>query len=211
MGYRLLTQGILIIASLVIVFSVIQPALERIKVKQSELQQYTDTINRAAQFNAKLRELIGRRDSFSRQDMQSLEKFIPTQIDSLRIMSEIAGIFSSRGIRVNSMVAGDIANPMTNFAFEDSILARQMQPHMNLSYQDYEVVFVSTYEEMREILMLTESSNSLFEIVDLTFEVGGSASVNRQGAVVPTLQRQDDMLTIKIVFRTFGLPVNTNI
>lgn len=210
MGYRLITQGVLIIASLVIIVAFVQPTFSVIKDKQSELQQYTDTIDRVAQFNMKLQELIQKRDSFSRQDMQALERFIPTEIDSLKIMSEIAGIFSSRGITVTSMIANDVADPLNDVAFENTILAQSAVPNLDLSYQDYEVVFVATYDQLRDILILTEASNSLLEVVELSFDAVGTSEVDREGNVVPSQQGKNDALTVKLILRTFGLPVNTN-
>lgn len=209
MGYRLITQGVLIIAALVIVFAFAQPELEKIKEKETKLQQYTEAIDKVSQVNQKLRELVQKRDSFSRQDMQALEKFIPTEIDSLKIMSEIAGIFSSRDITVTTMMAQEMVNPMTDVDFEDSVLAQQVGA-LNLSYQDYEVVFIATYEEMRDILLLTEASNSLFEVVELTFEATNGAAVDEDGNVAPALLNEEGKNTYMIIFRTFGLPINTS-
>ena len=209
MGYRLLTQGILIVASLVIIFAFIQPELSVIKEKQDELLKYSETLDKAAQFNARLRELIQRRDSFSQENMAALEKFMPTEIDPLRIMSEIAGIFSTRNITIVSLTANVPVAPIDDIAFEDSVLARSAS-QMNLAYQDYEVVFIATYPQMREVLRYAEASNSLFEVVELTFDTASEAQVDREGDATPSVATQNDNYTFKIIFRTFGLPVNTS-
>lgn len=209
MGYRLLTQGILIVASLVIIFAFIQPELSVIKEKQDELLKYSETLDKAAQFNARLRELIQRRDSFSQENMAALEKFMPTEIDPLRIMSEIAGIFSTRNITIVSLTANVPVAPIDDIEFEDSVLARAAS-QMNLAYQDYEVVFIATYPQMREVLRYAEASNSLFEVVELTFDTASEAQVDREGDATPSVATQNDNYTFKIIFRTFGLPVNTS-
>jgi len=209
MGYRLLTQGILIVASLVIIFAFIRPELSVIKEKQDELLQYSETLDKAAQFNARLRELIQRRDSFSQENMAALEKFIPTEIDPLRIMSEIAGIFSTRDITVVSLVPNVPVEPIDDVEFEDSVLARAAS-QMNLGYQDFEVVFIGTYPQMREVLRYAEASNSLFEVVELTFDTATEAQVDREGDATPSVASQNDNYTFKIIFRTFGLPVSTS-
>lgn len=210
MGYRLLTQAVLIIASLVVIFSFVQPSFGEIEKKQEELAEYRETIERASEFNAKLRQLIQRSDSFSRQDIQALERFVPTKIDSLKVMSEIAGIFSGRNITVTSMTAQQVVDPLSDVSLDDGILAEAELPNLDLSYQDYEVMFVANYQQMREILMLTEASNSLLEVVELSFDTTQIAEVDREGDAVAALQTQEDMIVFKLILRTYGLPVTTN-
>ncbi len=88
MGYKLISQIVLIVASLVIIFAFIKPSFADIKSIQDEMFQYKDTIAKAAQFNTLLSELIATRDGISPASMEALENFVPSKIDSLQIMKE---------------------------------------------------------------------------------------------------------------------------
>lgn len=209
MGYKLIGQFTLIIASLVILFAFVQPSLQNIKAKQDELFQYNEAIAKAAEFNARLRELTVIRDSFSSSNLDDLERFVPTSIDQLRTMSEIAGIFSSRDITVTSLLARDVVNPMTDVALESGVISESLLTS-NLSYQDFEVSFVGTYEQMKEVLMLTEASDSLLEVVELSFDTAPDAiDIDEEGNAVAQAGLGNH--NYKIIFRTYGLPIETNI
>jgi hypothetical protein len=209
MGYKLIGQFTLIIAALVILFAFVQPSLLSIKVKQDKLFQYNEAIAKAAEFNARLRELIAIRDSFSSSNLRDLERFVPTSIDQLRRMSEISGIFSSRGIIVTSLLAREVVDPMTDVAFESGVVTESFLTS-NLSYQDFEVTFTGTYEQMKDVLMLAEASDSLLEVGELSFNAAPTAAdVDREGNAVT--QTGPGTHSYKIIFRTYGLPIETNI
>jgi hypothetical protein len=209
MGYKLITQTVLIAASLVIIFAFIQPWLGEIKGKQDQLLEINETLARASQFNARLRELISIRDSFAQSDIDALEKFVPTSIDQLRTMSEIAGIFTLRGIAVKSMTAEEMVNPAQGDVEFESGIVPETSANADLSYQDYSVVFDGTYEQMRDVLLLTEASDSLLEIVDLHFNTTVKKEIDENGEItVPTGENE---FTFTIVFRTYGLPIETSI
>lgn len=208
MGYKLIAQLSLIAASLVLLFTFVQPTLGDIKSKQDELFRYNEAIAKASQYNARLRELITIRDSFSTTDLQSLEKFVPTEIDQLKIMSEIAGIFSNRMIVVNSMTAQEIINPTEDIAFESGIVEDTLM-YKDVSYQDFEVTFTGTYDQLREILMLTEASDTLLEIVELNFDSSRSAEITEEGD--PSRDAPSGQHIYTIIFRAYGLPIDTSV
>lgn len=207
MGFKLIGQIVLIIASLVTVFSFIQPTLREIKATQNEVAQYADATANAAQFNARLNELIAIRDSFSAEDIAALEKLVPVSIDQLKVMRSIESIFANRGVRITSLVAKDEVSPAGDVSFESSTVAQEPVNYSNVSYQDFEVTFGGTYEQLREILHFTETSDSLLEIMSLNFDTSTEVDVDEDGAVAPRLTA--DEYKFVIVFRTFGLPISS--
>jgi hypothetical protein len=208
MGYKLFAQLALIVAALVLLFAFVQPALGTIKVKQDELFEYNDAIEKVKQFNARLQELISIRDSFSGDDIQALEKFVPTQIDQLKVMSEIAGIFSSRNVPITLFTAGELVNPASDILLEHGILENG-ESYSNVTYQDFEVTFTGTYDQLREILMLTEASDSLLEVMELNFSTSVANEISEEGN--PAEQTPSGEHSYKIVFRTYGLPIDISI
>lgn len=204
MGYKLIAQLTLIVAALVLIFVYIQPALGEMKSRQDELFQLNETIAKATDFNVRLRELISIRDSFSSSDIRALEKFVPTEIDQLKTMSEIAGIFSSRNITVHSLLAHEVVDPFGDISFESGVVT-DSGVYTDLSYQDFEVAFTGTYLDLRDVLMLTEASDSLLEVVELNFDTASDAVED----ATQNVARGEH--AYNIVFRTYGLPIDTNI
>jgi hypothetical protein len=208
MGFKLIAQLTLITAALVLVFLYIRPTLGDIKEKQNELFEYNEAIAKASDFNALLQELIAERDKISETDLRALEKFVPTEIDQLRIMSEISGIFYTHAIQINKMTAHDEVLPQLNVELESDIIMDKSGSR-DLSYQDFDVNFKGTYEQLRMVLAFTEASDSLLEVVELTFDEETEAAVDENGEAIA--QVGDDEHNFQIVFRTYGLPIQANI
>ncbi len=204
MGFKIIAQFTLIVAALIIIFAYIQPSLAEMRAKQDNLDQYNEAISKAAEFNARLRELISIRDSFSPSDLESLEKFLPAKIDELKIMSEITGIFSNSSIPITEMTSDDVVSPVEDVALESGIEA-EAGSIPNLSYQDFEVTFNGTYEELRWVLMNTEASDSLLEVIELSLATPENDEIDEDGNVIEQLPNGDH--AFKIIFRTYGLPV----
>lgn len=207
MGFKLIAQLTLITAGLVLIFAYIQPSLADMKTKQDELQEYNDAVAKASEFNARLRELINIRDSFSANDIRALEKFVPTEIDQLKIMSEIAGILSSRNITITKMMAHEIVDPLEGIELETGVIP-EGGIYSDLSYQDFEVTFRGTYTDLRDVLVYTEASDSLLEVTELNFDTSTEAEIDEQGN--PIDNSRDGIHVYNIVFRTYGLPLTTN-
>jgi hypothetical protein len=195
MGFKLIAQLTLITAAVVLVFLYIRPTLAEIKEKQTE-------------FNDLLRELILTRDSFSQSDLRALEKFVPTEIDQLRIMSEISGVFSSNNVAITKMTAHDLVSPQLNVELEGDIIM-DANGSRELSYQDFEVHFKGTYEQLRTVLALNEASDSLLEVVELSFGGESQATVDENGEAIAEVGESEH--NFKMVLRTYGLPIQANI
>jgi hypothetical protein len=207
MGYKLIAQITLIVAAFVIVFSFTQPSLQKIKVTQDELFQYSEAVSKASQFNARLRELISVRDSFSQDDLASLEKLMPATIDQLQIMKEIEDIFASKNIAVTSLSAQELVIPSTDVAVESDILV-ETPNNSKMSYQDFDVTFEGTYWDIRDLMLLIEASDSLLEVMELEFDTTPKADVGDADGEQVT-QDSTGIHTFSLILRAYGLPVTT--
>lgn len=207
MRYTLITQVALISVSLVIMFTFIKPMYAEIETIQDTLFQYKDAVSKASQFNARLRELIAIRDSFSSTDIAILDNFIPTQIDALAVMKDLETIFSQKEIELTSLTSAEAAAPLTAVTFEDN-MGFEGDPGLEgeLMYeeevdttqqQEFEAKFTGTYEDLKEVLFATESSSMLLEVSELTF-----AAVEEEGEEVQAPTGEYDFT---ISFRVYGL------
>jgi hypothetical protein len=200
MGFRLIVQVALIAASLVIFFTFVQPTLIKIKGVQDDIFQYKDAIDKASQFNARLRELVTIRDSFSQDDMRRLERFIPTNIDTLATMKDIEGIFTRTGANVISLSAKDLVAPSANRSFDDGNLGAVTDGALDLPYQDFIVSFQGDYWKLRDILAALEANDQLLEVVNLSFDLAQEQKIDtEQEAPQPSG-------TYSMTIRTYSMP-----
>lgn len=199
MRYSLITQVLLISISLVIVFTLIRPMLSEIRDIQDQVFVYSDTVAKASQFNARLQELIEIRDSFSGRDMIMLEKFMPTTIDTLAVMNDIESIFKTKEIPIISLTATEVVAPVTDIAFEGDVILEESQDD---NYQDYELTFAGTYEQLKEILLLLERNATLLEVIELEFEKNQSEEI---GSESKAEDLEEGMMSFALKLRTYSL------
>lgn len=199
MRYSLITQVLLISISLVIVFTLIRPMLSEIRDIQDQVFVYSDTVAKASQFNARLQELIEIRDSFSGRDMIMLEKFMPTTIDTLAVMNDIESIFKTKEIPIISLTATEVVAPVTDIAFEGDVILEESQED---NYQDYELTFAGTYEQLKEILLLLERNATLLEVIELEFEKNQSEEI---GSESKAEDLEEGMMSFALKLRTYSL------
>lgn len=203
MRYSLLTQVVFITISLVIMFTFIKPMFSEIKNLQDQEFIYSDAVAKAAQFNSRLQELIELRDSISRSDLAVLENFLPLEIDSLKVMNDIESVFRLKNIPITALTATDIVEPASDVSFETDVVLESAQA--GSKYQDFEVAFNSSYEEMKELLSLLEMNAALLEVVELTFEAQNPSDATVQ---------EDDALpegvsTYVLKLRAYGLQMSS--
>lgn len=195
MGFKLIAQIVLIVAAFVIIFTFILPTFDNIKSSQNELFLYEDAVSKAAEFNQRLRELISVRDSFSSSDLQTIELFVPTSINKVQVMMDIESIFANRDITISSLTAKEEVVP-------SSIVLEGQDTNIGdtgIVYQDYEILFTATYEQMKEMLMLLEANMTLLEVMELTFDTIVPVDPSAEGAP------QEGEYAFTLVVRAYGL------
>jgi hypothetical protein len=215
MRYSLIAQGLLIVVALTILVTFVKPMFADIGNTQNELSQYTDALAKATQFNRRLQELVSIRDGFPAEGMQKLEQFIPSSIDALHVMENIENIFALKNIPIKSMIAKDEVLPFSDVSFEGGYVDGVIQnsepiettPDQSVHQRDFEVTFVGTYANLKDILPMIESNAGLLEIVELDFEPATEATVD--GAVIEAADKQDGVYIFKMTIRAYSLATSS--
>lgn len=205
MRYTLITQVALIIISFVIILTFIKPMFSDIKESQDTLFQYKEAVSKASQFNARLQELIAIRDSFSQSDVALLEDFIPTEIDTLKIMKDIESIFAINGLEVASLMASDEVAPIGDTSLESDVIVSDLG--IDIYYREFELKFEGTYEDLKKVLMFTEANSSLLEVAELRFDTVADAQVAGDTEEIDAVEKSTHNFVI--VFRAYGLQASS--
>ncbi len=205
MRYSLLTQIVLIVISLVIIITVAKPMLTDIKNVQDEIVVYTDAVDKAKQFNARLQELIAIRDSFSQENMVRLERLLPTEIDVPKIMRDFESIFSQKQLSLSSISATDAAGGGSSveptYDENGELIASNDVP---LTYKNFKVAFTGSYKNLKDILGAAELNQALLEVVSLKFtQNSNTTDANVAGGTA----KDSDLFDFEIVYRVYGLAV----
>ena len=190
MGYKSITQIVLFITAVVLVLTYIQPTFIAIKETQDEIFQYSDASDKATELNAQLARLLGVEQSFRQSDMIALDEYLPTSLDDMEIMADVATMADASGIQVISLTSEEVALPAEDILFEGERIVSDGTSHLDV------VLEVSgTYQGFKNMLRLIEQNKYPLEIVDLAF---GDFSSDDDATIVTSIDELEGLYTMTL-------------
>jgi hypothetical protein len=199
MRFTLITQVLLLSLSSAIIFLFIKPAFGEIKTIQDNVLVYSDAVEKASDYNDRLKELLALRDSFSQNDLAKLERFIPSSIDDVAVMHEIEAIFASQGIEITTLSAKEVPVAVIQVFVEGGVLQENIDA--TTVAQDFEVVFTGSYDTLKVVLGVLESNARLLEVIGIQYGTVSTAPV----VVDEKMSQNPDDQRFTIKLRTYAL------
>lgn len=194
MEYKSITQIILVITSLVIIFTYIRPAFVDIESIQDEIFEYSNASDKAYELNNLLKHLIKTEQSFLNKDLIALSSYLPDNIDDMRVMSDIANIVEQSAMKMISLNSGELTSPTEDVFFEGEPVVSDGTTHL-----DFNLEVSGSYSGLKSLLRLLEQNKYPLEIIELSL---GNSSQESSGPTSVTVQRDREMYTI--VLRTYS-------
>jgi len=168
MGYKTITQLVLFITSLVIIFTYIQPSFITIKKTQDELDEYADASDKASELNTQLSQLLGTEQSFKRIDIAALEVYLPSSIDELAIMADITAMVEKSGAKVTTLVSNDLTSSEEDSEGDVVFAGERITPD-GTKHVDFDLSIETTYDSFKTMLKTFEQNKYPLEIIKLSF------------------------------------------
>ena len=173
MGYRVLMQMGMIAAALFIVFTVIMPKLEDIKMVEDETQEYKKAVENAAAYNSQLAALSSQKNSFTKNQLESIERYLPDNIDDIAVMADLQSMaeragLTTVGIGVVENEEGDTTMETDSFTYDENgePVAVEREP---LAHRDFQITTEGTYTAIKSLLGYMEFNDYQLEVVDMQF------------------------------------------
>lgn len=173
MGYRSTIQIVLIIISLVIIFTYIRPTFTEMKETQIETEEYKVALRSAEAFKQELASLLSEVDRFSTSELRLLERYIPDEIDTIATMRDIETILNNNNMGLNSLTSESteeqdpvMMNPAQGQEFSNG------NKSFELYVQTFELSASGTYEQFKMLLQDFEKNAYPLEISSIDFEPG---------------------------------------
>jgi hypothetical protein len=203
MRYTLITQIVLLVLSTTLIFTFIKPAFGDIKMKQDRLFLYKDTVAKLEELNQTLQSLVSTKNAFSSNDLETLNVFIPETIDSLKVMRDIESMFVILNKPLLSLTPKELVAPRSSEdgESESPVIVPTGASITDTVHQDFEIKFVGTYFDAKQILEMLERNETLLEVVEFSID---PLKIDELTASVPS-EQSEGLFTIVLSVRTFGL------
>lgn len=167
MAYKTAIQLILIVISAVIIMTYIKPTFEDMRMVQDETQEYRDAFDNAAKFNQELRRLAAVANEFSASELAALDRYLPADVDTVRVMRDIETIVENNGITLIGLSSGEAYQGRSVTMVGETPAENQEQ--LALTTHPFNVSVISTYEQFKLLLQDFERNIYPLEITEIGF------------------------------------------
>lgn len=185
MRFQAGTQIVLIIVSIVIVFTVIKPKLAEIGFAQNEVVTYRTALDNIGQYNQRLQNLISQSRAMSATEKEALFRYLPESIDAVAVGRDIYNMVNSNDLSLLDVTPGELKLVTTAVAEDGTVSADGMDTGAvaptpeeggpvvtgSMYSQQFKVSVVGTYEQMKGFLKDMERNAYSLRLVDFKFEL----------------------------------------
>lgn len=153
-----ITPLILIIVSVGLFFTYIDPQYKRLQTVKAEHAQYKSALTNSKEIISNRNALAEKYDSFSTADIEKLEKMIPDKVDNVRLVMDIAGIAAQSGITISKI------NVVENQTLPEEGVEQKLNT-ISLGFS-----FTADYTNMKEFMQNLEKSLRIVDVESIVLK-----------------------------------------
>ncbi len=163
-----------------LIFGFVKPTFDEAEMIKSSTTQYDKALSKAKEIQELKRSLLSRYNLFAGSNLGKLQKLLPDHVDNVRLVLDIDGIASARGIRISSVNAQKDIDKKTDVqtgtvGFGSASL--EAQPYQTLIL---EFTAIATYADFKLFLQDLEHSLRIVDLVSLDVSPAQRATIINQ-------------------------------
>lgn len=186
MRFQAGTQIVLIVISVVIVFTVVKPKFSEIAYQQNEMVTYRTALDNIGRYNQRLQALLNQAKAMSALERENLFRYLPEEIDTVVVGRDISNMADSNGLLLLDV---EPATPVrvTTTLNEQGVVAEQttdsgmVTPPVEtiegtaqksgMYAQKFKVSVVGTYDQMKSFLKDLERNAYPLRLLEFEFAI----------------------------------------
>lgn len=152
-----------------------QPTYDEVRAVRTEIAGYDEALSRAAELQQLKQSLLSRFNTMDPRNVERLEKLLPDHVDNVRLVLNLDNLASRHGLALENVVIGNPSSQVNTQTVVGAIGAgRQKYDSLTLKFST-----TGTYTDFVQFLQDLESDLRVVDVVSLSLERGGSASLRR--------------------------------
>ena len=183
-----ITQIILVVVSVIIIFTYIRPTYGNLQMTQQEVSEYRDALENADAFNSELQSLVTRANSFTTTEINDLERYLPTEVDAISVMRDINLIAERNFLELTGLSANDLVEGAQAGASGQGQDAGVQLPIDTVSF---EVALSGSYENFKLLLQDFERNAYPLTVADMSVTPNAETGLYEFGLTLETYQLQE--------------------
>ena len=204
---KIILSFVFLATALFLIFGYVKPTFDTAERIKSNTSQYDRALSKAREIQELKRSLLSRYNLFAGANLGKLEKLLPSHVDNVRLVLDIDGIASVRGIRISSVKVQKDADKETDVQTGGAVgfnsAAQAAQPYKTLVL---EFTTIATYSEFKLFLQDLEHSLRIVDLVSLDVSQAQRVKPTAIGGVIPEEEANlPDIYKFNVAVRTYWL------
>ncbi len=162
--FKTIFSLISLVAAGAIFFLYTQPTYDQVKSSNSEISQYDEALNKAAELQQLKQTLLSKYNTFNPSDVERLQKLLPDHVDNVRLILDIDSIAGRHGMAIQNVVVSSSQSSKTSQTAIGTVSSSKQK------YDSLTIKFTSqgTYDDFRGFLEDMQRSLRIVDLVSLT-------------------------------------------
>lgn len=162
---RLIFPIILIVAAIGLFVVYTNPQYQHIKALQLEAGAFNDALDKAQELKQERDKLLSKRNTFSAENVQKLERTLPDNVDNIRLIIDINNIAARHNLTLKNVALGTVSDAKT--ARSAIAVGSSGEP---VGSVDVGFSVGARYEEFLSFLYDLEHSLRIVDVEDISFK-----------------------------------------
>jgi len=203
---KIILSFIFIGIAIFLIFGYVKPTFDNAEAIKLNTAQYDKALSKAREIQELKRSLLSRYNLFAGSNLGKLEKLLPNNVDNVRLVLDIDGIASARGIRISSVKTQKDTDTATDAQTGGGVgfnsAAKAAQPYKTLIL---EFNTITTYADFKLFLQDLEHSLRLVDLVSLDVSPAQRPKSTIGNKVLETEEDLPEIYKFKVGIKTYWL------
>lgn len=164
---RIVVPSILIIASIGLFIMFTNPTYQRALGLTAQNDAYEDALTKSKELRAERDKLLAKRNTFSSDSIQKLERALPDNVDNIRLIIDINNIAARHGLTLKNVSLGTVSDSSS----ARSVLAVGSSGEP-VGSVDLDFGLSASYDDFLAFLLDLEHSLRLVDVERIAFSTG---------------------------------------
>ena len=193
MAYQSITQILLIVIAVVVIFTYVRPKLAEISQIQDEVAQYEEAVNKATEFNQLLASLLSQSADFSQEEIKALERYLPSEFDGATVARDLSIVANQANVVISSIALEEVAKERDRSNRDTGV--DDSGTETGLLTQNITISIIGQYADAKEFISLVENNAYPLELVSLVLD-GGQGDID---------ENANEQFSFTLIYETYSL------
>lgn len=167
---RLLIPSVLVVAAIGLFVAWTNPTYQKAKALSAQVGAFDEALNRAQELKSRRDELLSRRNTFSSDNVQKLDRILPDNVDNIRFTIDIQNIAARHNLALKNVALGTVSDSKASRSALSVGSSGDPVGSAEISF-----AVIASYDDFLAFLQDLEHSLRIVDVEKISFKSGDNS------------------------------------